>query len=159
MGYCKNISKIWECDYRDRCIFSYFFPIFILSHQNDLQSLRFAEEIWRQLFAKRTGKVRVRLFCPGTEKLLKQYRSRISEGFHNFLIVRGWVYLWSIIDQSETYWIKIHNIRWFCHRGAQENGPLHYIRTKWVRTELKKRFGKKNFLPNERERLCSSREV
>ena len=61
--------------------------------------------------------------------------------------------------RSEAYLIKIHNIRWFCHRGAQENGPLHYIRTKWVRTELKKRFGKKNFLPNERERLCSRREV
>ena len=31
MGYCKNISKIWECDYRDRCIFSSFFYFHIVS--------------------------------------------------------------------------------------------------------------------------------
>ena len=37
-----------------------------------------------------------------------------------------------------------------------ERGPLHYVRTKWVRTELKKRFGKKNFLADEQERSTTS---
>ena len=72
MGYCKNISKIWECDFRDRCIFSKKKFIFILFHQNDLQSIRFAEEIWRQLFAKRTGKVG-RSYCLSWEQNLNLF--------------------------------------------------------------------------------------
>ena len=84
---------------------------------------------------------------------------RNEKGDIQGLIIKSWKLNFLLALKTLTgFYLNVLKIliesttRWFCHRGPLERGPLHYVRTKWVRSELKKRFGKKKFWENERER-------
>ena len=88
---------------------------------------------------------------------------RNEKGDIQGLIIKSWKLNFLLALKTLTgFYLNVLKIliesttRWFCHRGPLERGPLHYVRTKWVRSELKTRFGKKKFLENERERSKTS---